>query len=124
MSISFVVAAASSVTAVAVLVPVDVLDDEGVEEGAVPVSWSVAVVEFDVPPVVVAFIAVLTVESALSSTVEVSDLVTDTGGAVVTLIPSGGCSVPSTSSGLKMVMSLLQLDASWLSWQNTAPKRR
>ena len=76
------------------------------------------------PPVVVAFIAVLTVESALSSTVEVSDLVTDTGGAVVTLIPSGGCSVPSTSSGLKMVMPLLQLDASWLSWQNTAPKRR
>ena len=82
------------------------------------------VVELDRSVVVVALSAVLSVSSALSGTVVVSDIVTDTGGAVVTTIPSGGCSAPSASSGLKMVIGPLQVDASWLSWQNTGSKMR
>lgn len=85
----------------------------------VPVSvWlSVPFTESDAD--VVALSAELPVASAASGTVDVSAMVIEGGGAVVTVMPSGGCSEPSTSSGLKMVISPLQLEASWLSWQNT-----
>ena len=94
-----------------VALAVAVLDAVPVEDEA----ESVSVVELEAPAEVVAFSTELIVSSALSGTVDVSDIVTETGGAVVTSIPSGGCSEPSTSSGLKMVMPPLQLDASWLS---------
>ena len=63
------------------------------------------------------------VDSALSKKVEVSDIVTETGGAVVTASFGGGWSVPSTSSGLKMLMRPLQAEMSCLSRENTGGKQ-
>ncbi len=57
--------------------------------------------------------------NSLSENIDVSDMVTETGGAVVTTSLSGGWSEPSTSSGLKMLMEPLQAEASCSSRENT-----
>lgn len=59
------------------------------------------------------------VGNMLSEYVDVRDMVTEMGGAVVTTRESGGSSSPSTSSGLKIVMDPLQLETSWASRENT-----
>ena len=57
----------------------------------------------------------LSVVRSLSENVDVSECVTETGGAVVTTIVSLAIAVPSTFSGLKIVMAPPQLETSLLS---------
>ena len=61
----------------------------------------------------------VSVDDELSEYVDVRDIVTEMGGAVVTTREDGGSSAPSTLSGLKIVIDPLQLEMSRSSRENT-----